>query len=189
MVPRAQPSNPTEASRETLVTTRIQTTRRRLGTSRSGHAPRRLRAPWPLLTTVVNSPAAERLRLSSFGRVYAVAAALLVLVLCYLLVGTQATQTSYELDRLKDQNGRLLAEQDELRAQDTRIHTQAGVAQSASAAGLQRNNPHQHVGYQPVALDLNAPIGQARPEEAPVWQRALAAVVGGTARDAQAAGR
>jgi hypothetical protein len=172
-----------------LVTTRIQTTRRRLGTSRSGHAPRRLLAQWPLLATVASSAAADRLGLSSFGRVYAAAAALLVLVVAYLLIGTQATQTSYELDRLKDQNTQLVAEQADLRAKDARIHTQAGVAQSAASAGLQRGNSLQYVGYQPVALDLNAPIGPARPEDTPLWQRALAAIVGGTARDAQAAGR
>jgi hypothetical protein len=171
-----------------LVTTRIQTTRRRLGTSRRGRHPRRLLAQWPLLATVANSPTAERFGLSSFGRVYAGAAALLVLVVAYLLVGTQATQTSYELDRLKDRNTQLVAEQADLRAQDARIHTQAGVAQSAATAGLQRGNSLQYVGYQPVALNLSAPIGPARPEDTPLWQRALAAIVGGTARDAQAAG-
>jgi len=171
-----------------LVTTRIQSTRRRLGASRSGHAPRRLLAQWPVLVTVANSATADRLKLSSFGRVYAAGAALLVLVVAYLLIGTQATQTSYELDRLKDQNAQLLNEQADLRAQDSRIHTQAGVAQSAASAGLQRGNSLQYVGYQPVALNLNAPIGPDRPEDTPLWQRALAAIVGGTARDAQAAG-
>ena len=172
-----------------MVTTRIQSTRRRQRNSRNGHASRRLLAPWPLLATVANSAAAERLGLSSFGRVYAALGALLVLVVAYLLVGTQATQTSYELDRLRDQNSQLLGEQSDLRAQDARIHTEAGVAQSAASAGLQRGNSLQYVSYQPVALDLTAPIGPARPEDTPLWQRALAAVIGGTARDAQAAGR
>jgi hypothetical protein len=171
-----------------LVTTRIQSTRRRLGTTRNGHAPRRLLAQWPVLASVAHSAAADRLGLSSFGRVYLGGVALLGLVVAYLLVGTQATQTSYELDRLKDQNTQLVAEQADLRAQDSRIHTQAGVAESAAAAGLHRGNSLQYVGYQPVALDLSAPIGPARPEDTPLWQRALAAIVGGTARDAQAAG-
>jgi len=141
-----------------------------------------------VLATAARGTAGNRLRLSSLGRVYAAAAALLALVVVYLLVGTQTTQTSYELDRLKDQNAQLVAEQTDLRAQDARIHTQAGVAQSAASAGLQRGNSLQYVGYQPVALDLNAPIGPARPEDTPLWQRALAAIVGGTARDALAAG-
>lgn len=169
-----------------MVTTRIQSTRRRLGASRGGHAPRRLLAQWPRLATVANRKAADKLGLSSFGRVYMAAVALLGLVVAYLLIGTQATQTSYELDNLKNQNTQLAAEQADLRAQDSRIHTQAGVAQSASAAGLQRGNSLQYVAYQPVALNLNAPIGPARPEDTPLWQRALAAIVSGTARDAQA---
>lgn len=172
-----------------MVNARIQSSRRRLGASRRGHAPRRLLAQWPLLATVANRAASDRLGLSSFGRVYAAGAALLVLVVAYLLIGTQATGTSYELDRLKDQNTQLVAEQADLRAQDARIHTQAGVAQSAAAAGLQRGSTMQYVGYQPAALDLSAPIGPARQEDAPLWQRALAAIVVGTARDAQAAGR
>ena len=172
-----------------MVTTRIQTTRRRQGAARLGHAARRRLAAWPLLATVANSAAAERLGLASFGRVYAAAAGLLVLVLAYLLVGTQATQTSYDLDRLRDQNAQLVADQNELRAQDARMHTQAGVAQSAASAGLQHSNSLKYVGYQPVALNLDAPIGPARREDTPLWQRALAAIVGGTARDAQAAGR
>jgi len=171
-----------------LVTTRIQSTRRRLGTSRRGRHPRRLLAQWPRLVTVANSSTAERFGLASLGRVYAGTAALLVLVVAYLLVGTQATQTSYQLDRLRDQNTQLTAEQADLRAQDARIHTQAGVAQSAAAAGLQRGNSLQYIGSQPVALNLDAPIGPDRQEDTPLWQRALAAIVGGTARDAQAAG-
>jgi hypothetical protein len=167
-----------------VVTTRILTTRRR-----QAHAGRRRLYAWPLLASVANSAAAERLGLSSFGRVYAAGVVLLAIVLAYLLVGTQTTQTSYELDRLKDQNTQLVAEQDDLRAQDARMHTQAGVAQAATAAGLQHNNSLKYVGYQPVALDLGAPIGPARQEDSPLWQRALAAIVGGTARDAQAAGR
>jgi hypothetical protein len=172
-----------------LVTTRIQTTRRSLGTGHAAHAARRRLTAWPLLATVANSAAAERLGLTSFGRAYAAALALLAIVIAYLLVGAQTTQTSYELDRLKDQNVQLVAEQDELKAQDARMHTQAGVAQAATSAGLQHSNSLKYVGYQPVALDLGAPIGPARPEDTPLWQRALAAIVGGTAREAQAAGR
>ncbi|HSR26778.1 MAG TPA: hypothetical protein VLW53_24735 [Candidatus Eisenbacteria bacterium] len=172
-----------------MVTTRIQTTRRRLGTGRQAHAARRRLTPWPLLASVASGAAAERLGLASFGRAYAAGVALLAVVIAYLLMGAQTTQTSYDLDRLKDQNAQLVAEQDELRAQDARMHTQAGVARAATTAGLQHSNSLKYVGYQPVALDLGAPIGPARPEDTPLWQRALAAIVGGTAREAQAAGR
>lgn len=172
-----------------MVTTRIQTTRRRLRTGADPRAARRRLTAWPLVASVAGSAAAERLGLSSFARVYAAGVALVAIVIAYLLVGTQTTQTSYELDRLRDQNTQLVAEQDDLRAQDARMHTQAGVARAATAAGLQHSNSLKYVGYQPVALDLGAPIGPARPEDAPLWQRALAAIVGRTARDAQAAGR
>jgi hypothetical protein len=138
---------------------------------------------------VARGATAERLSLRSLGRVYAAGAGLLVLVIAYLLIGTQATQTSYELDRQKDQNTQLAAEQDDLRAQDARMHTQAGVAQSAAAAGLQRSNSLKYVRYQPVALDLGAPIGPGRPADTPLWQRALAAIAGGPVQNAQAAAR
>lgn len=169
-----------------MVTTRIQSTRRRLGTSRPGHQARRRLATWPLLATA-GSAAAQRLGLVSPGRVYAVAAGVVVLVVAYLVVSVQTTQTSYELDRLRDQHVHLVAEQAELRAQDARMHTQAGVAQAATSAGLQRSNSMTYVGYQPVALDLGAPIGPVRPADTPLWQRALAAIVGGAGRDPQAA--
>jgi hypothetical protein len=142
--------------------------------------------PW--LATAARDAAAERLGLTSYGRVYAAAVALLAVIIAYLVVSAQTTQTSYEVDRLKDQNAQLVAQQDELRAEDSRAHTQAGVAQAAAAAGLQHTNAHQYVRSQPVALDLSAAIGPARPQDTPLWQRALAAIIGGTARDAQAAG-
>ena len=170
-----------------MVTTRIQTKRRHHGAGR--HSARRRLAGWPALVTVAGGATAERLGLPSMARVYAAAAGLLVLVVAYLVIGTQATQTSYDLDRLKDQNAQLAAEQDDLRARDARMHTQAGVAQAAATAGLQHSNSPMYVGSQPVALDLGAPIGPARPVDTPLWQRALAAIVGGPVQDAQAAGR
>jgi hypothetical protein len=140
-----------------------------------------------VLAAVADGTAAGRLRLSSYRRVYAAAAALLAVVIAYLAVSAQVTQTSYDLDRLRDQRTQLVAEQDDLRAQDARMHTQAGVSQAAASLGMQHGNRLQYVRSQPVALDLGAPIGPARPDDSPLWQRALAAVFGGTARDAQAA--
>jgi hypothetical protein len=132
---------------------------------------------------------ARRLGVISFRRAYAAAAGLLLLAIVYLVIGAQATQTSYELDRLKAQNTRLQADQAQLRVQDAQMHTRAGVAQAAAAAGLQHTNVPRYASYQPVALDLGAPIGPDRPDATPLWQRALAALVGGVAQDAQAAGR
>lgn len=172
-----------------MVNTRILTTRRQLGTSRlAGHS-RRRRPGWPLLATVAGSAAVDRLGLSSFARTYTAAGALLALVITYMVVGAQATQSSYELDRLREQSAQLLAEQDQLRYQDASLHTRAGVAQAAAAEGLQHTNLPRPVRYQPVALDLSAPIGPGQTSETPLWQRAVAAIVGSTVRDAQAASR
>lgn len=171
-----------------MVNTRILTSRRQLGMSRPGHA-RRRRSAWPLLATVASSPSAERLGLSSFTRAYAGAAVLLTLVIVYLLLAAQATQTSYELDRLRAQNTQLLAAQDQLRYQDASLHTTAGIAQAAGSAGLQHANLPKYIGYQPAAINLSAPIGPGRAQDVPLWQQAVAAIVGSTARDAQAAER
>ncbi|HKF78215.1 MAG TPA: hypothetical protein VKF59_18885 [Candidatus Dormibacteraeota bacterium] len=170
-----------------MVTTRIQTTRRRIGTGRHAHSTRRRLAGWSQPAGLAGAPAARRL--SSFARTYAAAGALLVVAIGYLAVASQATQTSYELDRLKDQNAQLLAEQDQLRYEDARAHTSAGVAQAAAAAGLEHGTRARYVTYQPVALDLGAPVGPARPPEAAPWQRVLAALTGaGPAGEARAAG-
>ncbi len=169
-----------------MVTTRIQTTRRRLAPARAGTAALRRHAAWPLAAA---GATAGRLGLPSLTRATLAAGGLLVIVIAYLVVGTQATQTSYELDRLRDRNGQLQAEQDQLRYQDARMHTQAGIAQAAAGAGLQHGNAPRYARYQPVALDLSAPIGPDRPDDTPLWQRGLAAIVGGSARDAPAAGR
>jgi len=172
-----------------VVTTRIQTTRRRIGTGRQAHSTRRRLAGWSQPAGLADAPAAGGRRLSSFARTYAAAGALLVVAIGYLAVASQATQTSYELDRLKDQNAQLLAEQDQLRYEDARAHTSAGVAQAATAAGLEHGTPARYVTYQPVALDLGAPVGPARPPEAAPWQRVLAALTGaGPAGGVRAAG-
>lgn len=171
-----------------MVNTRILTTRRQLGTSRQGHA-RRRRSAWPLIATVANSSNPERIGLTSFARVYATSGALLLMVITYLVLGAQATQTSYQLDQLKAQNSQLQVEQDQLRYQDASLHTTAGIAQAAAASGLQHRNVPKYVSYQPVTLDLSADIGPDRPIDPPLWQQAIAAIFGITARDAQAAGR
>lgn len=131
----------------------------------------------------------ERLGLSSFARLSVAAGALLALAIGYLLVGAQATQSTYELTRLRQQNAQLQAEQEQLRYQAASAHTPAHVEQAAHAAGLQQAQRTTSVGAQPVALDLEAPIGPGRTDESPLWQRTLASVFGGVARTAFAADR
>jgi cell division protein FtsL len=148
---------------------------------------RRRRSSRPLWADIAASPAARRLQLSTFARVYAAAGVVLMLAIAYLVVAAQATQSSYELSRLKDQNAQLRAEQDQLRYSMAAQHTPARVEQEAAAAGLQRSNQLKYVSYQPVVVDLSAPLGPDQPVQGPLWRQAIAAVFGG-ARDVLAAG-
>jgi hypothetical protein len=146
---------------------------------------RRRRSSARPLVEIATTAAAQRLRLSLFARVYAASAVLLVLAIAYLVVAAQATQSAYVLSQLKDQNARLQAEQQSLRYQSASLHGPAQTAQEAAATGMQRTANYVTVSPQPVALDLQRPIGPAEPENSPVWQRALAAVLG--SHDAAAA--
>jgi len=148
---------------------------------------RRRRSSRPLWADIAASPAARRLQLSTFARVYAAAGVVLLLAIAFLVVAAQATQSSYELTKLKDQNAQLRAEQDQLRYSMAAQHTPARVEQEAAAAGLQRSNQLKYVSYQPVVVDLSAPLGPDRPVQGPLWRQAIAAVFGG-ARDVLAAG-
>ena len=147
---------------------------------------RRRRSSRPLWADVLATPAARRLQLSTFARVYAAAVLVLVLAIAYLVVAAQATQSSYDLNRLKDQNAQLRAEQDQLRYTMAAEQTPARVEQGAAQAGLQRPSQLKYVAYQPVAIDLNASVGPDQPDQSPKWQQALAALFGG-ARDVFAA--
>ena len=106
-----------------MVTSRILT-RRRLS---AGAPVRRRRSSRPFWADIAASPAARRLQLSNFARVYAAAGVVLVLSVAYLLVAAQATQSSYELSKLKDQNAQLTAERDQLRYTMAAQHTPARV--------------------------------------------------------------
>ena len=136
--------------------------------------------------------ALERLRRSSFGRVYAVAAVVLAMAICYLVVAAQATSTSYEMNRLRLQQAELRAEQDQLRYQGVQLHTPARVAQAAGQAGLSpAATPTKYLGYQPVAIDLGASTGLPAADATPLWQRAVAGVLSGigASREVQASDR
>jgi hypothetical protein len=168
-----------------LVTPRILETRR-LGVRLAPAPPaRRRRSSARPLVEIAGTAAAQRLRLSPFARLYAVSGVLLALATAYLVVAAQATQDVYVLGQLKDQNAHLQAEQQSLRYQSASLHGPAQTAQEATATGMQRTTGYTTVTTQPVALDLQKPIGPAQPDDSPVWQRAFAAVFG--SRDAAAA--
>jgi hypothetical protein len=146
---------------------------------------RRRRSSARPLVEIAGTAAAQRLRISPFARLYAVSGVLLALAIAYLVVSAQVTQDVYVLSQLKDQNAHLQAEQQSLRYQTASLHGPAQTAQGAAATGMQRTAIYTTVTPQPVALDLQKPIGPDEPDDSPTWQRALAAVFG--SRDAAAA--
>ena len=172
-----------------MTSTRILA-RRRLSIAGAPHAPApRRRRRTRGFVQVASATAAERLRLGTFGHAYLGLGAILIVVLFYLGLAAQITQSSYDITRLQDQQRLLLAEQDQLRYQEVTLHAPAQVQQQAAQSGMQRVVPSGYVAGQPVAIDLTAPVGASLNDIMPLWQRAVAAVintVGGT-RDVLAA--
>ena len=174
-----------------MTSTRILA-RRRLGTAgATPHVtaqPRRRRRTRGFVQ-VASTVAAERLRLNMFGHAYVGVGALVIAILFYLALAAQITQSSYDISRLQDQQRQLIAEQDQLRYQEATLHAPAQVEQQAVQSGMQRTVPVTYVAGQPIAIDLQAPIGAPPTDSTPLWERALAALVNrlGVARDAMAA--
>ena len=172
-----------------LTSTKILT-RRRLGAHGVPHAPvlvrrRRTRG----FVQVASSVTAERLRLNTFGHAYLGLGALLIAVLFYLALAAQATQASYQIAQLQDQQRQLIAEQDQLKYREVTMQAPAQVQHQAAQSGMQRIPPSKLVPAQPVAINLEAPIGAPPTDQTPLWERALAAIVNklGVTRDAMAA--
>jgi cell division protein FtsL len=135
--------------------------------------------------------AADRLRASAHLRLYLGVVVLVAVLVAYVVLASQMTQTSYELARLQNQQAQLQAEQAQLRYQEANSHTPAQVQHDAQAAGLRQVQPTKYVGFQPVAIDLQAPTGAGPVDDQAPWQRAVAgllAVVTGQ-RDVLAADR
>ena len=115
--------------------------------------------------------------------------AVLTVLLFYLAIAAQITQSSYDIARLQDQQRQLIAEQDQLRYQEVTLHAPAQVQQQAAKSGMQRVVPSSYVTGTQVAIDLTSPIGDSPADTTPLWLRAVAVVVntvGGT-KDVQAA--
>ena len=168
-----------------MVTTQILA-QRRIG---AGPAVRRRRRSRPGLAQAAGEAVATRLRLGALGRVYLAAAVVVACLVCYLMLAAQATQTSYDINRLRAQRADLLAQQEQLRYQEAALGSPARVEQEAAQAGLVRSTPVQIVPYQAVAVDLEARQAVAE-DNSPLWQRAVAGVLSGLgARDVLAAGR
>ena len=160
-----------------MVTTRILA-RRRLATN----PPRRHSTPQrgisrPLLEELGARAYALQQRLGALGRIYVLGAVLLALTVAYLAVSATATQTSYELGQLQEQNHRLSAERDQLRYREATLHTPSRVDDAARRQGLSRPRGFTYAHGERATVDLNAPIGQGRPDERPLWQQLLGGVV------------
>ncbi|TMD98294.1 MAG: hypothetical protein E6I72_03545 [Chloroflexi bacterium] len=175
-----------------MTSTRILA-RRRLGTTSAPHvsAPPRRRRRTRGFVQVAGAVAAERLRLNLFGHAYMAVGAVVIVLLFYLAIAAQITQSSYDITRLQDQQRQLVAEQDQLRYQEVTLHAPAQVQQQAAQSGMQRVVPSRYVQGNEVAIDLTTPVGEGPPDTTPLWLRAVALVVnsvGGT-RDVQAASK
>lgn len=160
--------------------------RRRLDGSRAGRPAVRRRRTRPLVGLARPRPERAQRR-PGFARAYVALAAALVVAIAHVVVAAQTTQTSYELNRLKEQNAQLLADQDQLRFQQASLHTPARIEQAAAQAGLQRTGGPRYVAYQPVAIDVTASLAPDRPSDEPLWQRSLVALAGSVAHDVLAA--
>ena len=103
-----------------MTSTRILARRRLSTTGAAPHnnAPPRRRRRTRGFVQVAASVATERLRLNVFGHAYVFVGALVIVVLFYLAIAAQITQSSYDIARLQDQQRQLIAEQDQLRYQD-----------------------------------------------------------------------
>lgn len=161
-----------------MVTTRILA-RRRLATSPPRrHVASRRGISRPLLEELRARAYALQQRLGALGRIYVLGAVVLALTVGYLAVSATATQTSYELGQLQDQNHRLIADQDQLRYREATLHTPSRVDDAAHRQGLARPRAYTYVHGERATIDLNAPIGQGRPDDRPLWQQILGGVTG-----------
>ncbi|MBJ7604063.1 MAG: cell division protein FtsL [Candidatus Dormibacteraeota bacterium] len=139
---------------------------------------RRRRASARPLLHQAGSAAARRVRLTAgFTRLCAALAVLLLAAAAYLVVAAQATQSSYDLARLKQQHEQLQAEQNQLRYQSATLHAPARVEQEAQQLGMQRRADQRVLAVE-AGVDLQKPIGPDPADDLPRWQRLLGHLFG-----------
>ncbi len=160
-----------------MVNSRILERRRLRAAPAHSSAVRRRRVRRDLVEAV-GVRAADRLRASAHLRLYLGVVVLVAVLVAYVVLASQMTQTSYELARLQNQQAQLQAEQAQLRYQEANSHTPAQVQHDAQAAGLRQVQPTKYVGSQPVAIDLQAPTGAGPVDDQAPWQRAVAGLLG-----------
>jgi siroheme synthase len=162
-----------------LTSTRILARRRLGATAVPAHAgtPARRRRRTRGFVQVAGAAASERLHLNVLGHAYFLVGAGLVVLLFYLAIAAQITQSSYEIARLQDQQRQLIAEQDQLRYQEVTMRAPAQVQQQATQSGMVRVVPSRYVAGDQVAIDLAAPVGNPPADTTPLWMRAVAFIL------------
>ena len=111
-------------------------------------------------------------------RVYLGVGVAVAVLVAYLVLSAQVTQTSYELARLQNRQAALQAEQSQLRLHEADVHTPAQVERDAQQSGLQRQPPRGFVAYQATGLNLDASIGAPARADRPRWEEAIASIAG-----------
>jgi cell division protein FtsL len=162
-----------------LVTTRILNQRRQTGLRSRREAPaptRRRRSARPTLLRIAAHVDAVRLRLGVFAKVYVLAAATILVTVCYLTVSASTTSLSYQLDTLQAQQQQLREQQQQVSYQEAMLHTPAKVAVAAQNQDMTEPTTWSSVAYQPATFDVNAPIGQAPADNSPAWEQLAGAI-------------
>lgn len=136
---------------------------------------RRRRSRWHPPPAGLRLPAVGP-RLDRHLRLYAAGAALLLLVLVYLVQAAQVTAQSYRIEQLQGQQQSLAAEQAQLRYEEASLRAPARVQAEASRTGMQRAAPTAYVPFRAVAVNLLAPVDAPPANEQPLWTRLLASV-------------
>jgi cell division protein FtsL len=156
-----------------VVTSRILT-RRRHDSDRAEHPISRLRRTVPpVLVQMAADAAAVRRRLSARVRIYLVGVVVLVMAVLNLLLAGQATEVSYQLGQMRQDQSQLVAEKGQLSFEQASQRTPAEVAKEAQQQHMAQPSPDGYLVPQPLGFSLWAPIGVS-PEAGSPWQFAIA---------------
>ena len=115
-------------------------------------------------------------RLDRNAGYYVAGAAVLLLLVLYLLQAAQVTAAGYRIEQLQARQSDLLAEQAQLRYEEASLQAPSRVQSEASSTGMQRVAPAGYVHYRGVALDLSSSAPSQPVAAVPFWARLLAGI-------------
>lgn len=116
------------------------------------------------------------LRIDRSLRLYVAGAAVLLVVLVYLVQAAQVTAASYRIEQLQASQQSLVAEQSQLQYEEASLQAPARVQAEASRTGMQRAAPAAYLPGRSVAVNLLAPIDGVTSSDQPFWSRLVAAI-------------